>query len=105
VSGPRPDLGWHVISGELLLEALQRIEADEKADLVYAELWANSEQADASNADRELADKWQAAYYAEHVQADALREALRDGLIVFADTEWARAYAALVSGESREVSA
>lgn len=37
-----PDLGWHVISGEELLAALRRVEAGEKADLVFAELWANA---------------------------------------------------------------
>ena len=37
------DLGWHVISGEELLEALRRCENGEKADLVFAELWANAE--------------------------------------------------------------
>ena len=36
------DLGWHVISGELLLEALRRVEQGERADLVFAELWANA---------------------------------------------------------------
>lgn len=39
-------LGWHVISGEHLLELLQRVEAGEKADLVFAELWANAERED-----------------------------------------------------------
>jgi hypothetical protein len=34
--------GWHVISATQLLEALRRVEAGEQADLVYAELWANS---------------------------------------------------------------
>ena len=38
-----PDLGWHVILGEELLEALRRVEKGEKADLVYAELWANAD--------------------------------------------------------------
>ena len=38
-----PDLGWHVISGELLLEALRRVAEGEDPDLVYAELWANAE--------------------------------------------------------------
>lgn len=37
------DLGWHVISGGELLDALRRVEAGEPADLVYAELWANAE--------------------------------------------------------------
>lgn len=36
-------LGWHAISGTTLLEALRRVEAGEKADHVYAELWANAE--------------------------------------------------------------
>jgi uncharacterized surface protein with fasciclin (FAS1) repeats len=38
-----PDLGYHVISGELLLEMLRRVEAGESADLVYAEAWANAD--------------------------------------------------------------
>jgi len=37
-----PDLGYHVISGELLLEMLRRVEAGESPDLVYAEAWANA---------------------------------------------------------------
>jgi hypothetical protein len=36
-------LGWHVIAGEDLLEALRRVERGETADLVYAELWANAD--------------------------------------------------------------
>ena len=36
-------LGWHVISGELLLESLRRCEQGERADVVFAELWANAE--------------------------------------------------------------
>lgn len=36
-------LGWHAISGEDLLAALRRCENGEKADLVYAELYANAE--------------------------------------------------------------
>jgi hypothetical protein len=36
-------LGWHVISGEDLLDALRRVAAGEDADMVYAELWANAE--------------------------------------------------------------
>ena len=36
-------LGWHVIHGSLLLDSLRRVEAGEKADLVFAELWANAE--------------------------------------------------------------
>lgn len=35
--------GWWVISGESLLEALRRCAAGEEPDLVYAELYANSE--------------------------------------------------------------
>lgn len=35
--------GWHVISAQALLDALRRVEAGETADLVYTELWANSE--------------------------------------------------------------
>ena len=37
------DLGWWCISGETLLEALQRVHQGEDPDLVYAELYANSE--------------------------------------------------------------
>lgn len=37
------DLGWHVISGELLLESLRRVAEGEDPDLVFAELWANAE--------------------------------------------------------------
>ena len=40
------DLGWWAISGEELLAALRRVEAGEKADLVYAEIYANSETED-----------------------------------------------------------
>lgn len=36
-------LGWHVISGTTLLNAMRRCERGEKADMVYAELWANAE--------------------------------------------------------------
>jgi hypothetical protein len=35
-------LGWHVISGTDLLMALRRCSAGENADIVYAEMWANS---------------------------------------------------------------
>lgn len=40
--GDQP-LGWHVIAGEDLLAALRRCAAGEAADLVYAEIWANSD--------------------------------------------------------------
>lgn len=36
-------LGWHVISGEHLLESLKRVGQGEDPDLVFAELWANAE--------------------------------------------------------------
>lgn len=36
-------LGWHVISGESLLEMLRRCAAGEDPDLVYAEEWANAD--------------------------------------------------------------
>jgi hypothetical protein len=39
-------LGWHVIGGSALLNALRRIEKGEKADMVYAEMWANAEHED-----------------------------------------------------------
>lgn len=40
---PTPDLGWHVINGERLLELLRRAAAGENPDLVYAEEWANAD--------------------------------------------------------------
>lgn len=52
--GKDPDfdpLGWHAIPGTLLLDALRRVEAGEKADLVYAELWANAEHEDVTDED------------------------------------------------------
>jgi hypothetical protein len=52
-SEPAPDLKWHVIPGELLLESLRRVEAGEKADLVFAELWANAIPDDPEADDRE----------------------------------------------------
>lgn len=36
-------LGWHVISGEGLLELLRRANAGEDPDLLFAEAWANAE--------------------------------------------------------------
>lgn len=36
-------LGWHVISGERLLDMLRRVAGGENPDLVYAEEWANAE--------------------------------------------------------------
>jgi hypothetical protein len=36
-------LGWWCISGEDLLDMLRRAAAGEEADLLYAELYANSE--------------------------------------------------------------
>ena len=41
------DLGWHCISGVHLLELLRRVAAGESPDLVFAELWANSEREEA----------------------------------------------------------
>lgn len=41
--GEFDSLGWHVIAGTELLELLRRCERGEKADHVYAELWANAE--------------------------------------------------------------
>jgi hypothetical protein len=35
-------LGWHVISGDLLLELLNRAKEGENPGLLYAELWANA---------------------------------------------------------------
>lgn len=37
------DLGWHVISGDLLLEVLKRAHGGEDPDLIYAEMWANAQ--------------------------------------------------------------
>ena len=36
-------LGWHVISGESLLELLRRANAGEDANALYAEEWANAD--------------------------------------------------------------
>lgn len=41
----RDPLGWHVIPGTRLLEVMRRVESGERADLVYAEMWANAEDA------------------------------------------------------------
>lgn len=40
--GPRP-LGWHVLSGEDLMDAMRRTAAGEDPDQVYIELWVNAE--------------------------------------------------------------
>jgi hypothetical protein len=37
------DLGWWVIAGHVLLDGLRRAAAGEDPDLIYAELYANSE--------------------------------------------------------------
>lgn len=37
-------LGWWAISGDALLDALRRVYVGQDPDLVYAELYANSEQ-------------------------------------------------------------
>lgn len=42
-SPSEPDLGWHVMPGELLLNALRRVAKGEDPDLVFAELWANAD--------------------------------------------------------------
>ncbi len=39
-------LGYHVISGEVLLAQLHRCANGEDPDLVYAEAWANAEHED-----------------------------------------------------------
>ena len=41
---PVSDLGWHVIHGETFLDALYRVHEGEDPDMVYAELYANSDQ-------------------------------------------------------------
>jgi len=40
----RDDLGWWAIAGSELLAALRRAHSGEDPDLVYAELYANSDQ-------------------------------------------------------------
>lgn len=42
MNAPEP-LGWWVIGGAVLLAALRRCAAGEDPDLVYAELYANTE--------------------------------------------------------------
>lgn len=37
------DLGWWTISGETLLDALRAVADGEDPDMVYAELYANSD--------------------------------------------------------------
>lgn len=49
-SEPEP-LGWWTISGEALLAALHRVAAGDNPDLVYAELYANSEHDQPSDED------------------------------------------------------
>ena len=39
-------LGWWAISGDVLLGSLRRVAAGEDPDLVYAELYANTERDD-----------------------------------------------------------
>ncbi len=40
------DLGWWTISGEAILEALRAVADGDSPDIVYAELYANSERED-----------------------------------------------------------
>lgn len=40
------NLGWWAISGTDLLDALRRVSAGEDPDVVYAELYANSDVAE-----------------------------------------------------------
>jgi len=40
----RDELGYHVIGGTLFLAALRRVEAGEKADDVYWEMYANASE-------------------------------------------------------------
>ncbi len=40
------NLGWWTISGEALLEALEAVADGGNPDIVYAELYANSERED-----------------------------------------------------------
>ena len=37
------DLGWWAISGEAILEALRAVASGDDPDVIYAELYANSE--------------------------------------------------------------
>lgn len=39
-------LGWHVICGEALLDALRAVEAGEQPDMVYAQIYASSSHDD-----------------------------------------------------------
>lgn len=39
------DLGWLAISAETVLDSLRRVGAGENPDLVFAELWANTDEA------------------------------------------------------------
>jgi len=41
------DLGWWAISGAALMDALKRANDGEDADLIYLELYANTETKDA----------------------------------------------------------
>jgi hypothetical protein len=43
VSAGTTDLGWHVISGEHLLECLRRVAAGEDPEFIFIELWANAD--------------------------------------------------------------
>jgi hypothetical protein len=45
-------LGWHVISGEQLLDALRRCAAGADPDLIYAEMWANADHEEVTDDDR-----------------------------------------------------
>ena len=38
-----PPLGWHVISGEDLLDMLRCAHNGDDPDMLYAELWANAD--------------------------------------------------------------
>ena len=44
MSEPAQDLGWHVMSGELLLTALRKVALGENPDIVFAELYANADK-------------------------------------------------------------
>jgi len=44
---PMTDLGWWAISGAALMDALKRANDGEDADLIYLELYANTETKDA----------------------------------------------------------
>lgn len=39
----KKDLGWHVISGEQILNMLYDVASGEHPDVIFMEMWANAE--------------------------------------------------------------